>query len=172
MSRRDFNHGNFFCGKAISDTNYYSKTHCEVVRGLTGWTSLPYCTQWRHSDDTAQQIWLWTVMGGDPLLLLQVMELNSCPSALTSALLLQKTPSVHIQPQNVETWRSLKSIFNSRPSPSLAPAAVQDWPFTLVTLRPSFSFGPACMGEMVGWTLSHPHTDRSATMVSESFFKI
>ena len=83
---------------------------------------------------------------------------------------LLKTPSVNIQPQNVETWLPLKSIFNSRSSPSLAPEAVQHWPLTSATLRSSLSFGPACREEMVGWVLSHPHTDLWATMTSGTLF--
>lgn len=111
-----------------------------------------------------------TVMGGDPWLFLQVMEPNSCSPALTSALFYWKHPLFTFSPQNVETWPSHKSIFNSSPSPSLALAAVQDWPFTLAMLRPSFSYGTACREVMVSWMLSHPHADLWATMVSGSFF--
>ena len=85
---------------------------------------------------------------------------------------LLKTPSVHIQPQNVETWLSLKSIFNSRPSPSLAPTTAHDWPFTLAMFRPCFCFGPACREETVGWMLSHPHTDLWATMFQGLFLDL
>ncbi len=109
-------------------------------------------------------------MGGDPLLLLQVMELNSCSPALTSALFYWKHPPFTFSHRMWKLGCLSSPLFNSRLSPSLAPAAVQDWPFTLVMLRPSFSFGPACREEMVGWTLSHPHTDLWGTMVSGSFF--
>lgn len=70
--------------------------------------------------------------------------------------ILLKTLSIHIQPQNVETWLSLKSIFNSRPGPSLAPAAAQDWPFTFTMLRPCLSLWPAGREELAG--CSHTHT--------------
>lgn len=69
----------------------------------------------------------------------------------------------------METWLSLKSIFNSRPSPSLAPTTAHDWPFTLAMFRHCFCCGPACREETVGWMLSHPHTDLWATMFQDLF---
>lgn len=154
--------GKVFCFLFLLLDFWIIKANFSHVQGATDWTSFTNCTQWRDSNVTSQLIWLWTCDGGgDPLLLLQVMELNSWSSALTSALFYWKHPPFTFSHR---MWK-----LGCRSSPFLIPGPALLWlpPQHKTDLLPSPCWGHVFLSDLPAgkswldaftpthWTLSH-----------------